>query len=160
MHASGAWAPGACPKPPQTIGQRMILSAAQDQRAVLARTTPITLGCIPTSPGTARASARAQLAAWGRADLAASTEAVVSELVTNAVQASERGATPTELRMILTTRSVFVEVFDSAPGCPAPRAWDPAKESGRGLQIVAALAAAFGWNPTPTGKIVWAEITP
>jgi hypothetical protein len=65
-----------------------------------------------------------------------------------------------ELRMILTTRSVFVEVFDSAPGCPAPRESDPAAESGRGLQIVTALAADFGWNPTPTGKIVWAEIAP
>jgi hypothetical protein len=65
-----------------------------------------------------------------------------------------------ELRMILTTRSVFVEVFDSAPGCPAPRESDPAAESGRGLQIVTALAADFRWNPTPTGKIVWAEIAP
>jgi anti-sigma regulatory factor (Ser/Thr protein kinase) len=138
----------------------MILSAAQDQRAVLARTTPLSLGPIATSPGTARASARAQLCAWGRGDLAEAAEAVVSELATNAVQASERAATPIVLRLVLTTRSVFVEVFDSAPGCPAPRPQGPAAESGRGLQIVAALAADFGWNPTPTGKVVWAEVAP
>jgi anti-sigma regulatory factor (Ser/Thr protein kinase) len=138
----------------------MILSAAQDQRAVLARTNPLTLGPIPSTPRTARASVVAQLSAWQRADLADVAEAVVSELVTNAVQASERAATPVALRMILTTRSVFVEVFDSAPGCPAPREPDLAAEFGRGLRIVTALAADFGWNPTPTGKIVWAEITP
>jgi anti-sigma regulatory factor (Ser/Thr protein kinase) len=136
----------------------MILSAAQDQRAVLARTTPLNLGPIDTSPGTARASARAQLSVWGRPDLVDDAEAVVSELVTNAVQASERGATPVELRMILTTRSVFVEVFDSAPGHPAPRVAGPAEESGRGLRLVTALSADFGWNPTSTGKVVWAEI--
>lgn len=76
------------------------------------------------------------------------------------MQASERDATPIAVRLILTTRSVFVEVFDSAPGCPAPRQPDPAAESGRGLQIVTALAADFGWCPTATGKVVWAEVAP
>jgi anti-sigma regulatory factor (Ser/Thr protein kinase) len=138
----------------------MIVSSAQDQRAVLARTNPLTLGPIPSTPRTARASVVAQLSAWQRPDLTDVAEAVVSELVTNAVQASEQGATPIALRMILTTRSVFVEVFDSAPGCPVSREPGPNAESGRGLRIVTSLAADFGWSPTPTGKVVWAEITP
>jgi hypothetical protein len=147
-------------QPPQTIGQRMILSAAHDQRAVLARTTPLNLGPIDTSPGTARASARAQLAAWGRADLAADAEAVVSELVTNAVRASERAGSPVAVRLILTTRSVFVEVLDYAPGVPAPREADPAAESSRGLLLVASIARDWGWTPTQSGKVVWAEVAP
>jgi anti-sigma regulatory factor (Ser/Thr protein kinase) len=136
----------------------MILSAAQDQRAVLARTSPLSLGPLATTPGTARASARAQLAAWGRGDLADDVEAIVSELTTNAVQASERDATPIAVRLVLTTRSVFVEIFDAAPGIPSPRDADPAAESGRGLLLVASIARDWGWTRTTTGKVTWAEI--
>jgi len=95
---------------------------------VIARSSPITLGPIDTSPGTARASARAQLSAWGRDELADDLEIVVSELMSNAVAASEPGGTPVALRMVLTTASVLVEVWDCAPGVPAPRA--PHAESG------------------------------
>jgi anti-sigma regulatory factor (Ser/Thr protein kinase) len=138
----------------------MILSAAQDQRSVLATTTPIQLGAISTSPRTARASAVAALREWGRADLADAAGAIISELVTNAVQASQRAATPIALRLVLTTASVIVEVLDYAPDVPTPRQPDGESESGRGLALVAALAADLGWNPTGTGKVVWAEIRP
>jgi anti-sigma regulatory factor (Ser/Thr protein kinase) len=138
----------------------MILSAAQDQRAVLARTNPLTLGPIPTSPRTARASVVAQLTAWGRDDLAADAEAIVSELVTNAVRESESAGSPIGLRLILTTRSVFIEVLDYAPGVPAPREADPATESGRGLLIVSSIARDWGWTPAQNGKITWAEVAP
>ena len=138
----------------------MIISAAQDQRAVLARTAPLRLGPIDTSPGTARASARAQLAAWGRPDLTADAEAVIAELVTNAVQASVSAGSPVALRLVLTTRSVFIEVQDYAPGVPTPRAASPSEESGRGLHLVAALSADWGWTPANGGKVTWAEITP
>ncbi len=111
-------------------------------------------------PGTARASARAQLSAWGRPDLAGDVEAVVSELVTNAVRASESAGFPVGLRLILTTRSVFIEVLDYAPGVPSPREADAGAESGRGLHLVAALAADWGWMPASGGKITWAEIRP
>jgi anti-sigma regulatory factor (Ser/Thr protein kinase) len=138
----------------------MIFSAAQDQQAILARTAPLDLGPIATSPGTARASARAQLSAWGRPDLADDAEAVVSELVTNAVRASEGAGLPIGLRLILTTQSVFIEVLDYAPGIPSPREADAEAESGRGLHLVAALAADWGWTPANGGKITWAEIRP
>jgi serine/threonine-protein kinase RsbW len=115
-------------------------------------------GPIDSSPGTARVSARAQLAAWGRSDLAEDVEEIVSELVTNAVNASERDATPIALRLVLTTASVAVEVFDSAPGVPVAYAPPEGAESGRGLQIVAALARDWGWSPTSNGKVVWAEV--
>jgi signal transduction histidine kinase len=138
----------------------MIFSAAQDQRAVIARTAPIHLGAIPTSPCTARASARAQLSAWGRADLAADVEEIVSELTTNAVQASQSAGTPLAVRLILTTASVIVEVLDYAPGIPAPRQPDAAAESGRGLLLVASIAREWGWTPAHGGKLVWAEVAP
>jgi anti-sigma regulatory factor (Ser/Thr protein kinase) len=128
------------------------IAAHPQQRAVLARSAPITLGPIDTSPRTARASARAQLSAWGRAELAADVEEIVSELVTNAVKASERDGTAVALRMILTSVSVVVEVFDRAPGVPVAYSPGAEAESGRGLQIVAALAARWGWSPAGNAK--------
>jgi anti-sigma regulatory factor (Ser/Thr protein kinase) len=126
--------------------------------AVLSRAALLCLGPYDSSPRTARASARAQLSQWGRSDLSDDTELVVSELVANAVQASERDGTPVALRLVLTPDSVLVEVFDSAPGLPAPRKADHAAESGRGLLVVAALSVDWGWAPTWGGKVVWAKV--
>jgi anti-sigma regulatory factor (Ser/Thr protein kinase) len=133
----------------------MIISAAS---RVLARSAPLTLGAIDSSPRTARSSARAQLAQWGRPELSDDVEEIVSELTTNAVQASEQAGTAVVVRLILTTVSVAVEVYDRAPGVPVACAPGPGAESGRGLQIVAALAADWGWGPTANGKVTWAEI--
>jgi anti-sigma regulatory factor (Ser/Thr protein kinase) len=137
----------------------MMISAAHPaQRCVLARSAPLTLGAIDSSPRTARASARAQLCQWRRPDMAGDTETVVSELVTNAVQASEREATPVALRLVLTTSSVVVEVLDSAPGEPVPAVASADAVSGRGLLMVAVLSADWGWTRTQGGKVVWAEL--
>lgn len=137
----------------------MIISPAHpDQRRVLATSSPITLGPYDSSPRTARASARAQLSQWGRPELGDDLEAVVSELVTNAVHASESTATPVAVRLVLTSASLFVEVFDSAPGVPVAAAAGAESECGRGLRIVAALARDWGWTPTANGKVTWAEI--
>jgi anti-sigma regulatory factor (Ser/Thr protein kinase) len=116
------------------------------------------LGPYGDSPRTARVSARAQLSQWGRGDLAYETEMITSELVTNAVQASEKAGSPVAVRMILTLDSVVVEVLDHAPGYPARR--DPGHEeaSGRGLNIVADLSLRWGWYPARVGKVVWAEV--
>jgi anti-sigma regulatory factor (Ser/Thr protein kinase) len=133
-------------------------AAVTDHRTVRARSVPLWLGAYDSSPRTARASARAWLSQWGRGDLSDDTEAVVAELVANAVQASERAATPVALRLVLAPGSVVVEVFDNAPGVPAPREADHIAESGRGLHLVAALSRDWGWAPARGGKVVWAEV--
>jgi anti-sigma regulatory factor (Ser/Thr protein kinase) len=133
----------------------MIISPAS---TVLARSAPLALGPYDSSPRTARASARTWLAQWGRADLSADVETIVSELTTNAVRASERAGTPVVVLLVLTSRSVAVEVLDSGPGVPVRREPGPGAESGRGLALVAALSADWGWTPARGGKIVWAEI--
>jgi anti-sigma regulatory factor (Ser/Thr protein kinase) len=135
-----------------------VTPAPPDHRTVLARSAPLWLGAYDSSPRTARASARAWLSQWGRDDLSDDTEAVVAELVANAVQASEQDATPVALRLVLATASVMVEVFDNAPGLPAPREPDYLAESGRGLHLVAALSHDWGWTPARGGKVVWAEV--
>jgi len=129
-----------------------------DEAGPLARSAPLWLGAYDSSPRTARASARAWLSQWGRADLSDDTESVVAELVANAVRASERHATPVALRLVLAAASVVVEVFDTAPGLPAPREAHHAAESGRGLHLVAALSRDWGWTPARGGKVVWAQV--
>jgi anti-sigma regulatory factor (Ser/Thr protein kinase) len=132
--------------------------AQRNPRFVLAKSAPITLGAIDSSPGTARVSARAWLATWSLAHMADVLEIIVSELVTNAVRASERSGAPVGFRLVLTSSSVVVEVFDHAPGEPEPKTADTASEAGRGLHMVSALSRTWGWTYIDNGKVVWSEV--
>jgi Histidine kinase-like ATPase domain len=122
-------------------------------------------------PASARAHVHAVLPAWHQAGLADDTAAVVSELVTNAVQAS---TTPTgepaytggriavvRLRLLGDGQRVLAEVWDQAPGFPVPRRAGSGDENGRGLQLVNALTRGrWGWQPVGSqSKIVWAELS-
>jgi hypothetical protein len=102
----------------------------------------------------------AQLSQWGRGHLADDTAAIVAELVANAIAASMPAGTPVGFGMILTDSSVVVEVFDRAPGEPAPGTATPEAESGRGLHMVAALSRQWGWTLLRGSKVVWAEVAP
>jgi CheY-like chemotaxis protein/anti-sigma regulatory factor (Ser/Thr protein kinase) len=80
---------------------------------------------------------------------------VVSELVSNAIR---HARTPGELRVRISGGVLRIEVFDGAAVMPQPRQPDIAEGSGRGLMLIAALADAWGVDPHPDGKVVWAEI--
>jgi anti-sigma regulatory factor (Ser/Thr protein kinase) len=117
---------------------------------------------LDTAPGCARAHVRALLREW-KADNAVAEDAllVLSELMTNAVATTHRQATPAPVRlwMLGDGVSVLVLVWDATmpPPVPAPAAADA--EHGRGLAIVAALSARWGWYfpaEQPGGKVVWA----
>lgn len=82
---------------------------------------------------------------------------VAGELVTNAVIHVGGDVT---LTLSTTRETVLIEVQDTHPGqvqAPAP---ELCAESGRGLHIVAALAADHGCRPGPHTKIMWAQMTP
>jgi anti-sigma regulatory factor (Ser/Thr protein kinase) len=121
---------------------------------------PLTLGAIPSSPRTARAVARSLLIEWGLADLTDVVELVVSELVTNAVQASARYEVPSPVQFRMSTHQskVLIEVWDSDPTQPIVRQPLDFEESGRGLLLVATISTQWGWTEFKRGKIVWAEI--
>lgn len=80
---------------------------------------------------------------------------IVSELVTNAVKTT---AGDVEVLVQFGPARVRVTVADHAGGAPERRQADVEAVSGRGLQIVAAVAQAWGYELTEDGKRVWADL--
>lgn len=107
----------------------------------------------PRAAGQARQYIRAQLAAWGLADLAFVTELLVSELVGNAIRHAKG---PVRLRL-LRSRTLTCEVYDGSLNTPRIRRADYTDEGGRGLQLVAALSGRWGARYLPDGKCLWTE---
>jgi len=101
----------------------------------------------------ARAFTRAALTRWRMEGAAPAVELLVSELVTNAVRHATR---PIRLRLVRTS-GLLCEVSDGDTAMPRIREPDESAESGRGLQLVAALSLRWGACRAPGGKVVWFE---
>src|SRR3981081_1170972 len=122
-----------------------------------ARRTHLELGALRGAVPSARLHARQVLWEWGLSDLNEAAELVVSELVTNAVQASVEAARPglqdagwtgvPAVWLWLTSdgRQVVVEVGDGSPRPPVPAAPDRDEEGGRGLLLVETPSQAGGY---------------
>ncbi len=116
---------------------------------------------LPTAVPCARLHVVHVLREWGLRGLAGDAEMIVSELITNAIDAStllsERP--PVSLRLLLTGKSLVIEVWDHSPLDLEPREADADDECGRGLTVVAALSDRWGWERTGHDrKVVWAEL--
>jgi anti-sigma regulatory factor (Ser/Thr protein kinase) len=138
-------------------------------RASWTRQSVLAMAALPTATPCARLHARNLACEWGVGHLAATIELVVSELVTNAVQASmdhderprftnEHGLACIHLRLSTDRHAALVEVWDENFRLPEPARPDLDDESGRGLMLVDALAKRWGWELASSGrgKIVWA----
>lgn len=136
------------------------MTATSPPRPVDRVSIPLTLGAIPTSPGTARAVACELLNEWGLTGLTEAVELIVSELVTNAVKASDGYPVPPAVQFRMSTKqdSVLIEVWDCDPRQPIMRRPMDVDESGRGLFLVEAMSARWGWTEFEQGKVVWAEV--
>ncbi|WP_329168236.1 ATP-binding protein [Streptomyces sp. NBC_01267] len=92
------------------------------------------------------------------ADLADVAELLTSELVTNALIHTDRGAVVTAG---IGPSGLRVEVRDFAAGRPERRARaTSAGTHGRGLVLVESLADAWGVRTHGLGKVVWFELGP
>jgi anti-sigma regulatory factor (Ser/Thr protein kinase) len=99
---------------------------------------------------------------WGLRHLADDAALIVSELVTNAVDASEilPDRPPVTLRLLATELSLVIEVWDHSPLDLEPREAVADDECGRGLTVVAALADRWGCERTARRrKVVWAMLS-
>jgi hypothetical protein len=121
------------------------------------------------SIGPARDFALATAQRWGVKEAGDDIAAVVSELLTNALrhalpQAARLdgpvSAWPVRLGLVHPGPFVVCAVADPSPQAPVLRQPDWLAESGRGLQVVAALAGQWGYcvAPSGSGKVVWAAV--
>jgi anti-sigma regulatory factor (Ser/Thr protein kinase) len=123
---------------------------------------------LPSAVPCTRLHSKQVLWEWGLASLSDSAEVVVSELVTNAVQATTGRVIPTPIRLWLSSdhRRVRIAVWDADPRAPQPKPvpadgmpdWND--DGGRGLFLVAGLSQRWGWYATLQwgGKVVWAQV--
>lgn len=121
----------------------------------------LTLGALPGAVPCGRLHVRHVVREWGLDKAASDAELIASELITNAVQASE-GLAPlpvVRLWVACNDASVLVIVWDANPDPPV--AQDPGTdEGGRGLTIVEALSEDWGWYCAEGGKFVWSRVAP
>jgi len=128
------------------------------------RSDSIELAASPGSVAPARLRARLDLRDWHLDEVVADVEQVVSELASNAVQATRGVGLDTGIRVTLTFdgSGVLVAVWDAVPSPPVPASPDEDSERGRGLLIVEALAEWTEVRPVPVsrggGKLVRARI--
>ncbi len=131
------------------------------------------LGALPSAVPCARLHAKQVLWEWGLESAVEAVELVVSELVTNGLQASAGlvasryqgrwtpGAPPVRLWLCSERKNVLVQVWDGNDGRPERKDVDLETVGGRGLLLVEALSAEWGtYTPEQSsGKVVWAIVT-
>lgn len=117
------------------------------------RTDSLDLGAYPSAATSARLHCRALLAEWSLQDLADASETVVGELMANSVEAHKREHldAPVRLTLLADRCTVLVVVRDASDSPPVPSNPGIEDETGRGLLIVGALAADWGWKHLPGG---------
>lgn len=102
----------------------------------------------------ARRFARDVLADHAR-EVCEAAELMVSELATNCVRHARTG-----FELTIDASAIRVEVRDTGAGQPTVLHPSPREPSGRGLQIVQAMADAWGIVPAAGGKTVWFTLRP
>jgi anti-sigma regulatory factor (Ser/Thr protein kinase) len=125
------------------------------------RLLALALPGIPESVPVARLRVRAALGLHGLGGYADDAEIITSELVTNAVRHACGNDTETIGITLTRARSpvtVTIAVSDCSVHGPVRCDTPTSGEQGRGLQIVEALSAYWGWRRVDGGKAVFAVL--
>jgi hypothetical protein len=136
---------------------------------VAERRRRIGLAPAPESARAAREFTDVTLRKWHLDALIEDAVVIASELATNAIThgtpaatgdaTGEAGSGRVELSWCVQASRLICVVTDQTGTPPALAAGGPEAESGHGLQIVGALAVAWGWTILGTGeKAVWAAL--
>ena len=133
----------------------MIAIAATETTSLVAFMLPST----PYSVQMARFYVRAALSYHDLGDYAEDAEMVTSEIMTNAVEHAGAQTIGLELTRLEGSTAVAIVITDPSPLPPVKRDLEDDVEHGRGLHIVAALSARWGWRPQGAGKAVFAILT-
>lgn len=120
----------------------------------------------PCSAKAARDFTCAALRDWDTAEVFTDAAVIISELVANAIRYGLGAESATsaadgriELVLLLLADALVCVVTDPNPQAPVLMEPDYVAESGRGLGVVDALSARWGWTPLSDGcKAVWAAL--
>ena len=129
------------------------MNAMAPTRPTELRRRHVRLATGPAAAAEARSQVRAAIFTW---DVPVDEDVAVlltSELVTNAVR-NEAGRAVT-LAIACSRGQLRVDVFDSSCSLPVVLDAPADAETGRGLMLVATLAADWGCYRTPAGKAVY-----
>ena len=113
----------------------------------------VRLAASPAAAGEARSQVRTAIRDWGVPVDPDAAVLLTSELVTNAIT-HEAGETITLGIRCLRGR-LRVDVYDTSRSFPVVSVAPGDAETGRGLMLVATLAAEWGFYRTPGGKAVY-----
>lgn len=122
------------------------------------RTWTVILPHHAQAPVVARRSAGEVLRYWGLGGVEETALLVISELVTNAVLHAHADGSSPELHLHAGSAWLRIEVHDTDPRPPQPRAPVGLDETGRGLLLIEAITDRWGVYATATGKAVWAAL--
>jgi anti-sigma regulatory factor (Ser/Thr protein kinase) len=121
------------------------------------------LGALPSAVPCARLHTRQVLWEWNQTGLIEAAELIVSELITNAIAATQSidSADSVHLWLLSDNHRTQILVGDASPNAPRRIDTDDDAEAGRGLLLVETLSSNWGWYATSrhrTAKVVWAEL--
>jgi anti-sigma regulatory factor (Ser/Thr protein kinase) len=138
-----------------TKGTQTMATTGTETTSLISFTLPST----PYSVQMARFYIRAALGYHDLGCYAEDAKTVTSELVTNAIEHAGAPQFNLEVVHLASYGAIAVIVIDLSPDPPVKR--DPAAnaERGRGLHIVDALSASWGWRAEERGKAVYAILT-
>jgi anti-sigma regulatory factor (Ser/Thr protein kinase) len=119
-----------------------------------------TLPGTPYSVQIARFYVRAALKYHDLGEYTENATEITSELVTNAITHTGTETITLALARLHDPEALAIVVTDTSPEPPVKREASDIAESGRGLCLVEALSARWGWEPRNPGKAVYAILTP
>ncbi|MDQ1478248.1 MAG: hypothetical protein QOE62_3477 [Actinomycetota bacterium] len=108
-----------------------------------------------SAPRAARQFAAAALRALGEEELTNGAALITSELATNAIA---HGRSPFTVTISPTGSTIEIAVRDASARPPRLRQSDASRVGGRGIALVASIAADWGTRTEPDGKAVWARL--
>ena len=123
-------------------------------------TSRLELAARPTAVPCARMITKQVVREWGLPDLVETAELLVSELVTNAIRASQDLLEPAiRLWLVSDQSTLTIRVWDGSSQMPVV-CQDASLDSdcGRGLLLVEALSKDWGAYRRGRGKVVWVLI--
>ena len=115
----------------------------------------VSLPAEPASIARARRFVRGALESLGAQAAADDAELLISELATNALL---HARSPFTIEVTRRQDRVRLCIVDGSPIAPKIRSFADDATTGRGLQLVQTLSAAWGVEPRRPGKTVWVEL--